>query len=317
MRLAKARAHVTVVDSAEPGCGANRYNLAGACVRVIESDIGDRAKLENQIRNADVVFNLAGEISHLHSMEDPERDAELNARAQLRFLEECIRQAPGVRVVYAGTRQIYGVPKYLPVDEAHPVRPVDFNGVHKYAAGAYHEVFTAMGRLDAISLRLTNVYGPRMALHIPSQGFLGTFLRRALLGQPIEVFADGQQLRDPVYVDDAVDAFLLAGTLRNPRSRVYNVGGPEALPLWRIAGIVSVAAGAPPPVFRPFPDQRRSIDIGSYQTDSSLIRNELDWQPRIGMTQGICESITYFRRELDHYLHPRSAEPSCAVEGRS
>jgi UDP-glucose 4-epimerase len=316
VRLAAAGAQVTVVDSAEPGCGANPHNLSSACVRVIESDIGDRARLDGEIRNADVVFNLAGEISHIHSMENPARDAELNARAQLRFLEECIRQAPRVRVVYASTRQIYGVPQYLPVDEAHPVRPVDFNGIHKYVASAYHQMFTAMGRLDAISLRLTNVYGPRMALHIPAQGFLGTFLRRALLGQPIEIFGDGKQLRDPVYVDDAVDAFLLAGTARNPRSRVYNVGGPEALPLCRIAGIVSVAAGSPQPVFRPFPDERRYIDIGSYWTDSSLIRNELDWQPQICMTEGICESIAYYRRELDHYLERQSAEPSCAVEGR-
>src|SRR5205085_11931218 len=130
-----------------------------------------------------VVFNLAGEISHIHSMQKPWRDAELNAMAQLRFLQNC----PKVRIVYASTRQIYGVPQYLPVDELHPVRPVDFNGIHKYAATEYHLLYTAMGKLDAAVLCLTNVYGPRMVLNIPCQGFLGNFIRRSLFDQPIEI----------------------------------------------------------------------------------------------------------------------------------
>ncbi|PWU07010.1 MAG: NAD-dependent epimerase, partial [Terriglobia bacterium] len=260
------------------------------------------------------IFNLAGEISHIHSMRRPERDAELNARAQLRFLEECMRQAPRVRVVYASTRQIYGAPRYLPVDEAHPVSPIDFNGVHKYVASAYHEMFTGVGRLDAISLRLTNVYGPRMALRIPCQGFLGTFLRRAMRQQPIEIFGDGRQMRDPVYVDDAVDAFLLAGAARHPVSRVYNVGGPETHSLARIATIVSDAAGAPAPVFRPFPADLRPIDIGSYSSDTRSICNELGWQPRVFLRQGICQSVAYFRRHLDQYLGPEDSEASCPLE---
>jgi UDP-glucose 4-epimerase len=301
-RLADAGARVTVVDSAVPGCGANPHNLAAARIRLIEADIGDASQFEDDLRGADVIFNLAGEISHIHSMQDPARDAELNARAQLRFLEECARQTPGSRVVYASTRQIYGVPQYLPVDESHPVRPVDFNGIHKYAATVYHEMFSSMGRLDTVALCLTNVYGPRMALNIPCQGFLGTFLRKVLLGQPIEIFGEGLQLRDPVYVDDIVEAFLLAGATPTLRSRFYNVGGFEALSVAHIAEVISMMAGAPSPVFRPFPDELRSIDIGSFRADSSLIRQELGWQPRVSMNQGICESIAFYRRELEHYL---------------
>jgi UDP-glucose 4-epimerase len=316
LRLVDAGARVTIVDSAAPGCGANRRNLAATRIRLIESDIGDAAQFKDDLRGADVIFNLAGEISHIHSMLDPERDAELNARAQLRVLEECARQTPGSRVVYASTRQIYGVPQYLPVDEAHPVRPVDFNGIHKYAATVYHELFSTMGRLDTVALCLTNVYGPRMALNIPCQGFLGTFLRKALLGQPIEIFGEGLQLRDPVYVDDVVEAFLVAGATPELRSRLYNVGGPEALSVAHIAGIMSVMAGAPPPVFRPFPDERRSIDIGSFWADSGLIRQHMGWQPQVSMNQGICESIAFYRRELEHYLDPADREPSCALEAR-
>ncbi|HEY1340820.1 MAG TPA: NAD-dependent epimerase/dehydratase family protein [Bryobacteraceae bacterium] len=314
IRLARAGARVTVVDSSVPGCGANPHNLCAAegAVRVIEADIRDCAALAGEIRGCFAVFNLAGEISHIHSMLDPARDADLNATAQLLFLEECTRQAPGVRVVYASTRQIYGAPQYLPVDEQHPVRPVDFNGISKYAATAYHLMWSTMGRLDAIALCLTNVYGPRIALNAPCQGFLGNFIRRALLGQTIEIFGDGRQLRDPVYVDDVVDAFLLAGVAREPRTRQWNVGGPAGLPLSRIAEIAAREAGAPEPILRPFPEDRKKIDIGSYVTDSRRIREEAGWRPQVEMEDGLQRTFQYFRSELPHYL-PRGAEqPVCA-----
>lgn len=303
VRLAAAGAQVTVVDSAVPGCGANRRNIEGVRgIRVVECDIGSPDEFADEIRATDIVFNLAGEVSHIHSMRQPSRDAELNAGAQLRFLEGCARLAPGLRIVYASTRQIYGAPQYLPVDEAHPAAPVDFNGVHKHAATSYHMLYHATGRLDTRALCLTNVYGPRMALHIPGQGFLGNFLRRVLCGQRLEVFGDGCQLRDPMYVDDAVAAFLAAGAADDPPSRLWNVGGPEALSLDKIARKLSAAAGAPAPFFRPFPLEHKSIDIGSYVTDSSRIRRDLGWQPQVRFGAGIVRSLEFFRREWTHYL---------------
>lgn len=213
IRLVELGARVTIVDPQVAGCGGNPYNIAPVRerVEVIPHDIGDAGQFAGAIREAKVIFNLAGEISHIHSMEFPERDLLINAVSQLRFLQACARHNPGVRVVYAGTRQVYGKPDYLPMDERHPLRPVDFNGVHKYAANMYHSMLSRMGLLDGIVLRLTNVYGPRMSLSIPCQGFLSTFLRLVLTGKGLVVFGDGKQLRDPMFVDDAVKAFLLAG----------------------------------------------------------------------------------------------------------
>ena len=236
-------------------------------------------------------------------MQNPERDKELNASAQLRFLEECARQNPGVRVVYASTRQIYGAPRYLPVDEKHPIQPLDFNGIHKYAATAYHQALTNAGKLDAVVLCLSNVYGPRMALNLPAQGFLGGFLRKAMLGQPITVFGEGRQLRDPVYVHDAVDAFLRAGTLKNPPSRLWNVGGGQALPLSALAIAVAAAADSPTPIFQPFPAELKNIDIGSYYSDSARIRTELGWYPRMDFKRGIRRTVEHYRKELAYYLN--------------
>jgi UDP-glucose 4-epimerase len=308
LKLAEAGAAVTVVDSCDPGCGANPHNLAPAPdVRVIHADIRDSAALAGEIRGADAIFNLAGEISHTRSMREPARDADLNATAQLHFLEECARHAPGVPIVYAGTRQIYGVPQYLPVDELHPVHPVDFNGIHKYAAISYHLLWGEMGKLDARVLCLTNVYGPRMALNVSGQGFLGHFLRVGLTGEAIRIFGDGRQLRDPVYVDDVVEAFLLAGTAHPASRRLWNVGGGAPLSLAEIAQTISRAAGAPAPQYEPFPAEHKSIDIGSYFTDSSRIRKDLGWRPVVPFDEGIRRTLEYYRREMPHYLAGCSA----------
>jgi UDP-glucose 4-epimerase len=302
VRLAEAGARVTVVDSAVPLCGANRHNVEGAGIEVLQADVSDEAAVGPALHGVEAIFNLAGEISHIRSMQNPPRDSELNAGSQLRFLEIVARRAPGVPVVYASTRQIYGVPQYLPVDERHPVRPVDFNGIHKYAATAYHLAWRELGRIDARVLCLTNVYGPRVALNIPGQGFLGHFIRRGLLGERIEIFGDGRQLRDPVYVDDVVDSFLLAAAVEHPASPVWNVGGKSALPLARIAETIACECGSPAPSFRPFPEDQKRIDIGSYTTDISKIRDDLGWQPGVDFEEGIRRTVAYFRKEWRHYL---------------
>jgi nucleoside-diphosphate-sugar epimerase len=313
IRLAGEGAEVTVVDSSVPGCGANLHNLAPVRDRVnlIPAPICEADSFRDQLAQAEVIFNLAGEISHTHSMEFPERDLQINAVAQLQFLLACREHARGRRIVYASTRQLYGAPDYLPVDELHPVNPIDFNGVHKYAASNYHLLMSRAGEIDAITLRLTNVYGPRMALNIPCQGFLSNFLRRLLLGQTIEIYGDGNQLRDPVFVDDAMEAFLAAGAVERPASRIYNVGGPEALSLAEIARAAVPAAGAAEPVFRPFPEHHKKIDIGSYYTDITRIRDELGWSPAVRFADGIRRTLDYYRSELPHYLDTAGGPPTC------
>lgn len=315
IRAVELGAKVTIVDSSIEGCGANLHNIEPVIdsVSIVPLDIGQALEFVADIQSAEVIFNLAGEISHWHSMEFPERDLEINTAAQLRFLNVVRRAAPGVRIVYAGTRQIYGVPAYLPVDELHPVNPVDFNGIHKYAATMYHLMLSRGGWLDAVVLRLTNVYGPRMALHIPTQGFLSTYLRRLVMGEALEVYGDGSQLRDLAYVDDVVEAFLAAGEAPKLQSHTYNVGGPEALPISEIARICTEVANGLPVQFRSFPEDQKKIDIGSYYTDTTRIRNELSWSPKVQIREGICRSLNFYRRELDHYLGLRQENTAIAA----
>jgi nucleoside-diphosphate-sugar epimerase len=296
LALLQEGAEVTVIDPCISGCGGNPNNLGDRLDRVdwLLCDIGHPEVLEGAIREADIVFNLAGEIRHQHSMVDPERDLDLNARSQLQFLQACARWNPGIRVIYAGTRQVYGVPRYLPVDENHPVDPVDFNGVHKQTAAAYHQLLSRHGMIDACVLHLSNVYGPRMAVDVPGQGFLGAFVSCLRDGSTITVFGNGRQLRDPIYVDDAVNAFLLAAKAPRLTSRVYNLGGPVALTLFDIASKASVAAGGACPRLRPFPEEQQQIDIGDYHANTARIRLELGWVPGVNFDAGI-------RRTLDAY----------------
>lgn len=299
LRLAALGARVTVVDGLIAGCGANRANLSGSDVAIVETDLSESDTLLDLLRQTSVVFNLAGEISHIHSMQFPERDLQINTVSQLRFLDACRRARPGLRVVYAGTRQAFGKPRYLPVDENHPIRPVDFNGVHKYAASMYHLMMSDLGDLDAIVLRLTNVYGPRMSLSVAGQGFLGVFFRKALLGENIQVFGDGEQLRDPIYVDDVVDAFLRAGLISSPGERTMNIGGGETISLRdiaaRIVGRVELV---------PFPEHLKAIDIGSYYTDSTRAHDLLGWKPQVSFSEGVDQTLAFFRKHLDSYLNP-------------
>jgi UDP-glucose 4-epimerase len=297
LRLAALGANVTVVDPCVPGCGGNPKNLEGACspIRVFGLDIGSPELPDAVLRRQDVVFNLAGEVSHMASMREPERDLAINTVAQLLFLQRVAQARPGIRIVFAGTRQVYGVPDYLPVDENHPIHPVDFNGVHKYAATMYHLMLSSTGLVDACVLRLTNVYGPRVSLDTPGQGVLAAFLRNLSRGERLEVFGDGRQLRDPVYVDDVVEAFLLAGAAVKLPSRSYNIGGPAGMELRHIAMEASALAGVGSPVYREFSKELKAIDIGSYCADSSRIRDELGWTPTTCFSAGIAKTLEHYR----------------------
>lgn len=296
--LTAAGARVTIIDSLDSWCGGSLDNIASTAspCRLIRTCISDSAAVRPALEGCEVVFNLAGEISHSRSMSDPCRDAHLNVLAHLKFLSTIARCRPGARVVYAGTRQIYGKPRSLPVGEDHPVDPVDFNGIHKYAAEMYHELFSRLGDLDAATLRLSNTYGPRMALNVPDQGFLGVFFRLALERRPITVF-EGSQLRDPIFVNDAVDAFLSAGATPSLPARVFNLGGPEALSLFTIASAISAAAGNPCSIkSAPFPPGQKRYDIGSYVADCSLAGRLLNWRPRTNFAAGVRATLDYHRR---------------------
>jgi UDP-glucose 4-epimerase len=292
--LAKAGADVAIIDALVPTHGGEPANAPDG-VEVVVADIGADS-VAAVLSGADVVFNIAGQVSHLESMRDPMRDLELNVSSHIRFLETLRRAAPDTVVVQASTRQVYGRPHYLPVDELHPTSPVDVNGVDKLACEQLHRVYGDAYDLRTTSLRLTNVYGPRQHLGRDGLGFLPVFVRRALAGDDIEVFGDGQQLRDCLHVDDFVDAFLRAGLAEDAPGEVFNLGHTEVLPLLEIAQLTVGAAGAGSDVRTvPWPDDLSRIDIGSFQGDFSKAERMLGWTPRTAFADGIRSTVDSYR----------------------
>jgi len=301
--LVRLGARVAVVDALIPEYGGNVRNLAGVAgkIRIHRVDVREHAKLAKLVRGQDFLFNLAGQTSHMDSMTDPETDLEINGRAQLALLEACRRENPGVRIVFASTRQIYGKPDYLPVDEKHPVRPVDVNGINKAAGEAFHLLYARVHGLRATALRLTNTIGPRMRVKDARQTFLGVWVRRLIEGEPFEVWG-GEQRRDFTYVDDAVEAFMLAAAREAAVGEVFNLGGPPPVTLQRLAELMVEANGGGAFVVREFPAERKKIDIGDYYADDRKIGRMLGWKPQTDLRAALTKTLAYYRKELPHYL---------------
>ena len=302
-RLVDLGAVVTLVDALRPDQGGLRHNIQGIAHRLNfeAGDLRDAALLERVLPGQEVVFNLAGQTSHLDSMTDPVTDLELNCRVQLDLLEGLRRRAPGAKVVFASTRQIYGAPDYLPVDEAHPLRPVDVNGIHKLAGESYHLLYGRVYGLKATALRLTNTYGPRMRIKDARQTFLGVWIRAALEGRPFEVWG-GHQLRDYSYVDDAVEALLAAAVTPELEGGAFNLSGlPPQTSLLETAQMLARMTGGSFEV-KAFPPERRRIDIGDYYADDTAFRRRTGWSPKVDIEEGLERTLAYFREHLSEYV---------------
>ncbi len=303
-QLALLGADTLIVDSLIPEYGGNLFNLHGIedRVRLNIADVRMQSSMEALVRDRDVIFNLAGQVSHIDSMQDPYTDLEINCRAQLSILEACRKYNRQVRVVFAGTRQVYGRPDYLPVDEKHLVRPADINGVNKAAGEYYHLLYNNVFDVRACSLRLTNVYGPRQLIKHNRQGFIGWFIRLALEGAEIQVFGDGTQLRDFVYVDDAADAFLRAGANGACDGEVLNVGGDETVSLRDLVRVLVEIAGSGSVRFVEWPADKKRIDIGSFYSDSSRFRGITGWRPRVTLEEGLRQTLAFYRKHYKEYV---------------
>ena len=303
-RLVKCGNSVTVVDSLIPEYGGNLRNLHDLRDKIVVnlSDVRDPFSINELIKGQDYLFNLAGQTSHLDSMENPFTDLDINAKAQLSILEACRKNNRDIRIVFASTRQIYGKPKYLPVNEKHPLHPVDVNGINKIAGEQYHILYNEVYGIASSVLRLTNTYGPRMRIKDSRQTFLGIWIRNLLQGKAIQVFGDGKQRRDYNYVEDVVDALILAAISDSTAGKAFNLGAPDPLSLEETAKVMCNQIEDAHYEMIAFPEDRKAIDVGDFICDYSAFSKSFNWNPKVSFNMGIAKSINFFRKQLEYYI---------------
>ena len=303
IKLVELEAYVTVIDSLIPEYGGNLFNLDPIKdkVKLNISDVRDEHSMKYLIKEHDYLFNLAGQTSHIDSMNNPYADLEINARSQLSILEACRRYNPEIKIVFASTRQIYGKPQYLPVDEKHPLYPVDVNGINKMAGEWYHLLYYDVYKIRSVVLRLTNTYGPRMRVKDARQTFLGIWIKNVIEGNKILVFGDGKQIRDFNYVDDVVNAILLSAQSEDADGMIFNLGADDPINLEDTAKLMIEISHNANYELVPFPAERKAIDIGDYYADYRKIRSKLGWQPKISLKDGLKLTINYYQEFDKHY----------------
>jgi nucleoside-diphosphate-sugar epimerase len=303
IRLVDLGADVLIVDSLIPEYGGNLFNIKEIedKVKVNISDVRDPYSMKYLVKGRDFLFNLAGQTSHMDSMVDPFTDLEINARAQLSILDVCRFNNPDIKIVFTSTRQLYGKPQYLPVDEKHQIHPVDINGINKLAGEWYHILYNDVYGVKTSILRLTNTYGPRMRVKDAKQTFLGIWIKLILEGKPFEVW-DGEQLRDFTYIDDCVEALLMVASDDKANGKIYNLGGREVVSLIQLAEMLVKINGGGEYIIKEFPKDRKKIDIGDFYADFSLIKSDFGWEPKIPLEEGLKCTLKYFKEYLTHYI---------------
>jgi len=302
-KLVELGAEVTLIDSLIPEYGGNLFNIQHIRdkVKVNISDVRDEHSMKYLIVGNDYLFNLAGQTSHMDSMKQPQIDLEINCRAQLSILEACRHFNPGIKVVFASTRQIYGKPDYLPVDEKHPIRPVDVNGINKMAGEWYHILYNNVYRIRTCVLRLTNTYGPRMRVKDARQTFLGVWIKLAVEGKAFEVWG-GEQLRDFNYIDDCIEALLMAASDENTNGQIYNLGDDKPISLKDLADLIVKLNKTGSYLVKEYPPDRKKIDIGDYYSDYRNFTAAAGWKPQVDLSAGLKRTLDYYRENLNHYI---------------
>jgi UDP-glucose 4-epimerase len=301
--LVQAGASVTIVDSLEPSCGANEFNIEPikADVELVRGDVRDRDLMRQLVRGRDFVFSLAGSVSHIESMQDPFKDLQLNCVGPLTVLEACREVNRETRIVYSGTRQAYGRPQSLPLVETHPLNPVDINGVNKLAGETYHRIYHDAYGMNTVSLRLVNTYGPRQLVRHARQGFAGWFIRKAIDGNEIQIYGDGQQLRGFNFVDDVSVALMTAGIRENTFGQAFNLGGQEPFTLECFVKLLLKTTGRGSYRKVPFPEDKKAIDIGSVFSSWARFHETTGWSPQVSLEEGLKRTVDYYQRYHAHY----------------
>jgi nucleoside-diphosphate-sugar epimerase len=303
IKLVEMGASVTLYDGIISGLGANFFNIDPIKddVNLVIADIGDRLAMDYHVRNQDIIFNIAMHGCHLDSMNDPVFDIETNVVPQIHFLESLRHENAGARVIYVGTRAQFGHVEQPPITETSPLNPMDIYAASKQAVEWYHMLYDKICGLRAISLRLGNTYGPRHQMQHAKYGVQNYLIRLALDNQEIQVYGDGSQTRELLYVDDVIECLLLLGENEQCAGEVYAIGTQERVSFLEIVQAIITATGVGSYTHVPWPEDRKAIEVGDVITDFSKLTAHTGWAPSTPLSAGLQKTVEFYRKNKEHY----------------
>ncbi len=303
-KLVELQANVTIADTSIIQFGANLYNIKGFedKIEVINADIRNSEDMKPLIKKNEIIFNLAGQVSHNDSIKDPFYDADINYIGQLNILEIAKKCNPDIKIIFAGTRMQYGKVTELPVSENHPQKPLSPYALNKSAAENLYLFYNRLYGVPVVIFRITNPYGPGGQIKHGKYNIVNWFIRQALEGNAITIYGDGKQIRDYIYIDDLVEAFILAGVKDESNGKVFNLGSGIATKFHEMARTIisEISSGSITNI--PWPDNYINIETGDFVADITKISNMIDWKPTINLKEGIKKTCEYYRKNIKNYI---------------
>jgi len=303
-RLVDLGAKVTILDNLLKLGGGNISNVKDIMkkIKIIRKDVRDWSAVKNAVQSKEFVFHLAAQVDQTTAMKNPKLDVEINCGGTLNILEACRLYNTKAKIVYTSSRVVVGEPVYLPVDEEHPTNPKNIYGINKLAAEKYCILYNKVYDSQTTVLRLSNVYGPRAQLRHPHYGVLNLFIGYALTSRTIPIYGDGSQSRDYVFVEDVVEALILAAENERSVGEVFLVGSGKEIKLIDIAKMVIEIVGKGDYEFVPYPPTLDKTDVRRFVVDYSKIRKFLGWAPNTTLYNGISKTVEFYRKNLRDYL---------------
>jgi nucleoside-diphosphate-sugar epimerase len=264
---------------------------------IIVGSILDKDFIEKTVADFDVIFSLAGSSGASDSIKDPYHDLDTNLKGHLNILEACRKYNPKALLIFPSSRLVYGKPETNPVNERHPLRPESIYAIHKLTTEHYYLLYQRLYNINCIIFRISNPFGPYQRFGSNHYGILNWFIHKALVKEEIEIYGDGSQKRDFIYIDDLTNLFKLSIDQSQLFGKIFNVGFGKGISLKSVVDIIGQCIPDVKTTFKPWPEIDKMIETGDYISDISLLKKEIGWEPGISFEEGIKKTISFYGKK--------------------
>jgi len=303
-KLVNYQAKIIIIDNLNPLYGGNYFNLNGIQnkVKIIIDDIRNEKVLIPIIKQCDMLYHFAAQVSYIDSLSMPYEDLELNARSTLQILEICRKYNSEAKIIFSSSRMVLGKIESDHISENSPTNPLSLYGIHKLTSEKYLIMYYKDFGIPFIIFRITNPYGPRQQIKHCKYSLVGWIIKQAMEGKTIKIFGDGKQLRDYIYIDDIVEAIYRCSTNDKATGEIINVASGKSTEFqMMVKEVVNIVKNGNYE-FVPWPDNYEKIETGDVIADISKLLSLANWKPKYNLKEGILKTYEYYKKYLMHYL---------------